>query len=98
MVSHSPQPFGIDVDLILPRVAADGRNIGHAGNRPEMIAEIPVFVGAQFRKAVLAGVIDQRVLEDPSKAVGIGTDSVLTPSGSLPRTLASIRDVRERAQ
>src|SRR5206468_8462152 len=43
------QPVGIYVDLKLPRVPADWRHLGDAGYRAQVVAEIPVLVGAQIR-------------------------------------------------
>src|SRR5204863_513532 len=65
------QQFGIEIDLVLAGVAADGRDIGNARNREQMIAQIPVLIRAQLRQAVLSGLIDYGVLEYPAEAGGV---------------------------
>ncbi len=62
------QPVRVDVDLVLPHVAAERRDVGHARNRSEVVAEIPVLIGAQLRQTVFARLIRQHVLEDPAEA------------------------------
>jgi len=67
-----PQTIGIHVHLVLPDEAAQRRDLGHARDRFQVIAQVPVLKRAQFRQVVLAGGIDQHVLEDPADAGGVG--------------------------
>ena len=63
----SLQPVGIYVHLELPRVSPDRRHLSDPRYRTQVIAEIPILVGAQIRQAVFPGRIDQRVLVDPAE-------------------------------
>src|SRR5919201_207116 len=58
----------IDVDLVLPHVAADRRHVGDAEHRLQVIAQVPILVRAQLRGAVLSGRVDEDVLEHPAQA------------------------------
>ncbi len=93
------QPVRVHVHLVLPHEAADGRHLGHAGHGLQVVAQIPVLVRAQVRQAVLAGLVDQRVLEDPAEAGGVrpqfGLHALRAGAADAVERYSS---VRERAQ
>ena len=68
------QAVGIDVHLVLFAETADGSDLGDSGDRLQVVAQIPVLVGAEFGQAVLAGFIHQGILKDPAQAGGIGAE------------------------
>ena len=68
------QPHRVDVHLVLLLVAADGGDLGHAGDGLEVVAQVPVLQRAQFGEAALAGLVDERVLEDPAEAERVGAE------------------------
>jgi len=43
----------VQVDLVLPRVAADRCYFGHAWNRLQVVAQIPVLIGTKVGQAML---------------------------------------------
>jgi hypothetical protein len=62
------QPVGIEHDLILLDDAADGRDLGHIGDRLELVFEEPVLQCAQLRQVVPPAAVHQRILIDPTDA------------------------------
>ena len=60
------QPIRIDVDLILLHEPADGGHLRHARHARKPIPQIPIVERAHLLKVVLAGLIDERVLEGPA--------------------------------
>jgi len=62
----SLQTVGIDVHLVLPDEATQGRDFRHPRDRFQVIAQVPVLKRTQFGQVVLASGVDQRVLEDPT--------------------------------
>ena len=83
------QLVGVEVDLVLPHEAADGRDFGHAGHGFELIAQIPVLKRAQVGEAVRVGAINDGVLVHPSRAGGIGADGRMHVRGQLARRSAA---------
>ena len=80
------QPVGIDGDLVLLLVAADAGDLGDAGHAAERVAQGEVLERAQLVEAVLAGLVDERVLEDPADAGGVrARASGVTPFGQACR-------------
>ena len=67
----SLQTVGIHVDLILLVEAADRRHFRDAGDRPQVIAQVPVLARAQFRQAVLIGLVGEHVLKHPAEPRGV---------------------------
>ncbi len=63
----------IDRDLVLPHEPADARHFGDAGDRLQLVADVPVFEGAQIGERTLAGGIDEGVLVYPPDARCVGT-------------------------
>ena len=89
------QLIGIDVHLVLPHETAERRHVRHAGYGLQIVAQIPVLIAAQVRQALLAGGIDQGVLEYPSDAGGVRTQFGLD---ALRQTRQHGREVFERAR
>ena len=75
------QPVGVEIDLVLLAETADGRHFGHPRHRLEVVAQVPVLVGAELGQALLSGRIDEHVLEHPAQARGIGSQLRLDPLG-----------------
>ncbi len=69
------EAIGIEVDLVLACESADGGDVGDTGHGLQMVAQIPILIGAQFGEAVLAGGVDEGVLVDPAEAGGVGAES-----------------------
>ena len=68
------KPVRIDVDLILSDESAERRDLGDARNGLKVISEIVVLERAQLGQIVLAGSIDERVLEHPPDSGCVGTE------------------------
>ena len=51
------QAVGIDVHLVLLRESAHCGDFGNAGNRLQVVLEVPVLIGTQLGETVLAGLI-----------------------------------------
>jgi len=66
------QTIRVQVHLVLPRITADWRNLGHAWHRPEVITQIPILIRTQIGEAVLARRIHQSILIDPPETGSIG--------------------------
>src|SRR5947209_2314289 len=60
------EPVGVDGHLVLLDEASDRRHLGHPWDRLQPVAHVPVVERAQLGQVVLAGLIDQRVLECPA--------------------------------
>ena len=69
-----PQTVRVEVHLVLARVTADWRNLGHARHRPEVITQVPILIRAQIGEAVLARGVHQGVLIYPPQTRGIGAE------------------------
>ena len=65
---------GVEIDLVLAHESADGGYFGHAGNRFELVAKIPVLKTAQVGEALVMAVIHDGVFIDPTRAGGIWAD------------------------
>ncbi len=65
------QPVRVHVHLVLLPEPPDGRDLGDARDRFQVVLEVPVLVGAQLCQAVLAGLVHQDVLKDPAQGRGI---------------------------
>ncbi len=81
---------GVDGHLVLAHLAADGGHLGDAGHALHGVAQEPVLVAAQLVAGVLAGPVDQRVLEDPADAGGVGTELGLHARGQLGGDLGQV--------
>ncbi len=66
------EAVGIDVDLVLAPEPADRGHLRHAGDRLQVVLEIPVLVRAQVGERALARGVHQHVLEDPAEARRVG--------------------------
>ena len=55
----------------MPDEAADRRHFGYALDRFEGVTQMPVLERAQFSEVVLAGLVHQRVFENPAHSRGI---------------------------
>ena len=62
---------GVDVDLVLDGKTADGGHLGHAGDRVELVAHVPVLNGPQPAQ-VLPFALD-RVPENLAQGRGVGS-------------------------
>ena len=63
---------GVDVYLVLPDEAADGRDLGHAGHRVQLIAHKPVLNRPQCSEVL--SLAFQRVPEDLPDRRGVGAE------------------------
>ena len=68
------QLVGVDGDLVLFDVGADRRDLGHAGDRPQLVLYVPVLQAAQLGQVMLAGRVDEGVLQPPADAGGVGPE------------------------
>ncbi len=89
------QAVRVDIDLELLAEAADGRHLGDAGDCLQVVAQVPVLQRAHFGQRVLAGIVDQDVLEDPAEPGGVGAELGLHALGQ-PRQDSG--EVFERAR
>ena len=64
----------IEHHLVLAHHAADAGDLGHVGQALQFVLQEPVLQRAQLRQVVASRAIDQRVLEDPADAGGIGAE------------------------
>ena len=93
------QPVRIHVHLVLLAEPADGRHLGHAGHRLQVIAQIPVLQRTQVRQAVLARLDPPaRIGRSSPRPVASGPSSVFAPCGSDCSTPERYSSVRVRAQ
>src|ERR1035438_7389365 len=72
---------GIDVDLVLPYESAQRGDLGDAGNRSQIVLQVPVLITAQVGKALLARRVDQGVLKHPPNAGSIRSEFGLDTLG-----------------
>ncbi len=70
----SPQTIRVEIHLVLAGIPADRRDLGHAGHRAKIVAQIPVLIGTQIGEAVLARGVHQGVLKHPTKRRRIGAE------------------------
>src|SRR6516225_809946 len=77
--SIGPQTVGVEVYLVLPGIAANGRNLGYARHRLQVIAQIPILIRAQISEAVLARGVHQSVLDYPSEGCCVRAKFGLDP-------------------
>ncbi len=68
------QLVGVDVDLELLDEAAHARHLGHAGDAPNRVAQVPVLQRPQLGEVVLAARVDHGVLEHPADARRVGAE------------------------
>ena len=61
----------VNVYLVLLPETAEGGNLGNPGNCLEVVAQVPLLVGAHVREAVPSRFIHEGILEDPAKGSGI---------------------------
>jgi hypothetical protein len=71
----------IDLDLVLLDKAADGRDLGHARDGFQRVAQAPILEGAKLGQVVPAAFIGQRVFIDPSHSGGVRADDRIDPLG-----------------
>ena len=64
----------IDRHLVLLDVSADGGHLGHAGNSPDLILDVPVLERAQLGQGVPAGPVDEDVLKAPADTGRVGPE------------------------
>jgi hypothetical protein len=67
-----PQAKRIHVDLVLFLEPAHRRDFGHAGDRLELVPEMPVLIGTKLFETVFSRAVDEGVLVDPAETRGIG--------------------------
>src|SRR5882762_10732662 len=73
------QTIRVQVHLELARITTDGRNIGYAWHRAQVITQIPVLIRTQIGETVLARRIHQSVLIDPPESGGVRAKLGLNP-------------------
>ena len=74
------QLVGIDLDLILLDIAADGSHFGHTRHTHQFIAQKPVLDGAQLLKVVPVSAVEH-IFEDPADAGGVRPQRGRHPAG-----------------
>ncbi len=84
------EAVGIDRDLILLLIAADGGYLGDPRHRLQRVAQRPVLIRAQLVERVPARRVHQRVLEDPAHPGGVGAQFRLHPLGKSRLDLGQV--------
>ena len=74
----------IDGDLVLPHEPADAGHFGDAGDRLQLITDVPVFQRTQVGQRTLAGGVDERVLVYPADPRRVGAELGLHAFGQTP--------------
>ena len=73
--------IGIQVHLILAHESAQTRDLRHAFDGADLIAQVPILKRAQLRQIMLAALIHQGVLENPADPCGIWPQRRGNPPG-----------------
>ena len=83
------QLVGIDLDLVLLDVTADGSHFGHPGHAHQLIAQKPVLDGAQLLKVVPVSAVDH-IFEGPADAGGVRSQGGRHAAGKPIRHIVEI--------
>ena len=96
---RASQLVGVEKDLVLLAEAADGGDLGDSGHAFERVAQIPVLQAAQLLEIERAALVDERVLEHPADAGGVGAEHRRDARAARrPETSSRYSRTRERAQ
>ena len=89
-----PEPVRVHVHLVLFAEAADGSDLGHAGDGFKVVAQVPILNRAQIRQALLTGLVLEHILVDPAESRGVRPEF---GPGSLGKRLQDAGKVLEGA-
>ena len=86
-------------DLVLAHLAADGRDLRHAGHALDRVAQVPVLERPQLVRRVLPGPVDERVLVHPADARRVRARARSSrPAGAARVIFDRYSSTRDRAQ
>ena len=87
-----PQFIRVELNLVLPDKATDGRDFRDARNGFKLIAQVPILQAAQVSEAMLMAVIQHYILVDPARARGVRPDGRVNARGQASCDLLKVFD------